>query len=701
MHADTDQLATEAGIASNYLNTHGEWQSIAPATRHKLLAAMQFTDSSATTTARSEAPLARVKIVRHATPITIAVSGSGEYQWQLQLETGVVLHGSIGAGDTLKLADDLPLGYHQLQLHQGEQQWCCRLIITPHRCYQPRVLAQGARVWGTTIQLYTLRSARNWGIGDFADLRSLIGQLAPRGAAFVGINPIHALYPARPENASPYSPSSRRWLNMLYIAVDEVEAFQHSKQAQQWWQQPAIQRQLAQLRQSDWVNYTAVMALKLQALKLAFAHFQGSETLLIQQAAFAEFVQQGGIELHRQATFDALQATLISQNSQFQGWQSWPDDYRHYHSAAVATFCQQQAEQIRFYQWLQWLAVQQLTACAQLCQQQQMSIGLYGDLAVGVAADSAETWSDSQLYCLQASIGAPPDPLGPLGQNWQLPPVNPQVLTTRAYQPFIDLLRANMAYYGALRIDHVMALQRLWWVPAGEHADQGGYVHYPCDDLLALLALESQRQQCMVIGEDLGTVPAEMRDKLHQAGIYTYKVLYFEHDHAAQFRTPADYPPQAFATLTTHDLPTLYSYWQSDDLTLGERLGLYPDGEKFAQLQLQREQLKQGLLSALQQHGYLDHNSDRDCIEPPLLNTTAMSAQLSQALHCYLADSQAALLGLQPEDWIGMVIPVNIPGTDYQYPNWRRKLSMTLEALFNHWQVNQLLQAVALRRQQR
>ncbi|CFR31971.1 4-alpha-glucanotransferase [Yersinia frederiksenii] len=321
-----------------------------------------------------------------------------------------------------------------------------------------------------------------------------------------------------------------------------------------------------------------------------------------------------------------------------------------------------------------------------------MPLGLYRDLAVGVAEGGAETWCDRELYCLKASVGAPPDILGPLGQNWGLPPMDPHVMVARAYQPFIDLLRANMTSCGALRIDHVMALLRLWWIPYGRTADQGAYVKYPVDDLLAILALESQRHHCMVIGEDLGTVPVEIIGKLRDSGVYSYKVLYFEHDSENIFRAPQSYPVQAMATITTHDLPTLRGYWQADDLTLGNKLGLYPDQQILKQLYLDRERAKQGLLEGL--HHY-------DCVPKKVghkASLLAMSPVLNRGLQRYVADSASALLGLQPEDWLDMATPVNIPGTSDEYPNWRRKLTVTLEEMFADEHVNRLLKDLDKRR---
>lgn len=685
-----EQAAVRAGIAADFVNAHGKLQAIGHETKRKLLAAMNQQQS--VSGAAQTAPLPTVKVFHAGSPIALPLIGSGEYHWQLVLEDGGQRQGRARASKTLTLPDNLPLGYHQLTLAQGEQQWACRLIVAPQRCFEPDSLQAGKKLWGACVQLYTLRSEHNWGIGDFGDLQRMVVEVGGRGGAFVGLNPIHALYPANPESASPYSPSSRRWLNVIYIDVNAVEDFQRSAAAQKWWKKTATQTQLHAARSSDWVDYSAVTRLKLAALKLAFPLFLARSADDPLKQTFDTFVAAGGASLYQQAVFDALHAHLCAKDGAMWGWPAWPAAYRQANSEAVTQFCQQHQEEVAFYQWLQWLAASQFDACFRLSQRQQMPIGLYRDLAVGVAEGGAETWWERELYCLQASVGAPPDILGPLGQNWGLPPMDPHVMRARGYQPFIDLLRANMTSCGALRIDHVMALLRLWWIPYGETADRGAYVQYPVDDLLAVLALESQRHRCMIIGEDLGTVPVEIVSKLRDSGVYSYKVLYFEHDEENQFRAPQAYPVQAMATITTHDLPTLRGYWQSDDLHLGEKLGLYPDAQVLRGLYAERDRAKQGLLDGLHRYGCVPQKVGKRAA------TLAMSPLLNRGLQRYIADSASALLGLQPEDWLDMAEPVNIPGTSNQYPNWRRKLTDTLEAMFADRQVNRLLKDLDRRR---
>ncbi|ATG02833.1 4-alpha-glucanotransferase [Lelliottia amnigena] len=682
-----DNAALAAGISPSYINAHGKPQSIGAETKRRLLDAMHKAQPVAKA---AVSPVPVVKVYTHGKKMPLPIDGKGEFSWELTTEEGQQHSGHATGGKTLTLPAKLPEGYHTLTLTQNSQRFACRVIVAPKRCFEPQPLLEGKKLWGACVQLYTLRSDDNWGIGDFGDLKKMLGEVGKRGGAFIGLNPIHALYPANPESASPYSPSSRRWMNVIYIDVNALDDFKKSKDAQAWWKLSTTQQMLKHAREADWVDYSTVTSLKMAALRLAWKGFSARDDE--QMTAFRQFIAQEGESLYWQAAFDALHAYQVKEDEMRWGWPVWPEAYQSVDSPEVKAFCKKHADEVDFFLWLQWLAYSQFAACWQQSQGDNMPIGLYRDLAVGVAEGGAETWCDRELYCLKASVGAPPDILGPLGQNWGLPPMDPHVMVARAYAPFIDLLRANMQNCGALRIDHVMSVLRLWWIPYGETADHGAYVHYPVDDLLSILALESKRHHCMVIGEDLGTVPVEIVSKLRDSGVYSYKVLYFESDHEKTFRSPKAYPEQSMAVATTHDLPTLRGYWESGDLTLGKTLGLYPDDVVLRGLYQDRELAKQGLLDALRKHGCLPKRTGHKA------SLMSMTATLNRGMQRYIADSNSALLGLQPEDWLGMAEPVNIPGTSYQYKNWRRKLSTTLEKMFADEGVNKLIKDLDKRR---
>ena len=325
--------------------------------------------------------------------------------------------------------------------------------------------------------------------------------------------------------------------------------------------------------------------------------------------------------------------------------------------------------------WLQWITEQQLSELDQLCLDLGMKLGIYGDLAVQSSRGSADVWSDPELFCVDASVGAPPDPLGPVGQNWNLPPYNPSVLKARGFQPFIDMLRANMQHFGVLRIDHVMGLFRLWLIPENKTAADGVYVYYPFAELMAVLAIESQRNQCLIVGEDLGTVPDEVRLKLNEFRIFSYFVLYFEQRHY-QFPTIDNFPPNAFATVGTHDVPSLASFWHCRDLELFGSLNVL-EGEMLGQKYKQRVIDKQALLDSLHRDGYLPEDYWGDAM------SMAMHDNLNRVIHRYLAESHSRLIGVQLENLIGQEVSFNLPGTSQEYPNWRKKLARSLEHIFN------------------
>ncbi|WP_293795411.1 4-alpha-glucanotransferase [uncultured Pantoea sp.] len=678
-----DQAAQDAGISLRFINAHGESETISDETKRALLAVMETPTGKAP-------PLPSVQVFAARSKRQLTPQGSGTFSWQLQTEQGKSFSGEVQGGELLTLPPRLSQGYHLLTLRKGRQQWQTRIIIAPRRCFIPESIEQGEKLWGALVQLYTLRSDDNWGIGDFGDLAHMLEKVADYGGDFVGLNPLHALYPAQPENASPYSPTSRRWLNVLYIDVNRLEDFQRSQSAQRWWARAKTRQALEQARAAEFVDYSAVAELKLTALRFAWQHFQPRAA---DDASFQQFIVEGGDHLRYQAAFDGILAERSQQHPDEWGWANWPEGWRNALLPEVQQWCAQHEDEIQFWSWLQWVAQEQFAICCQISQELGMEVGLYRDLAVGVAQGSAETWQDPELYKLGASVGAPPDRLGPQGQNWSLPPLDPHVMRARGYQPFIDLLRANMRDCGALRIDHVMALLRLWWIPYGESADKGAYVAYPVHDLLAILALESQRQRCMVIGEDLGTVPKEIVSLLRNSGIFSWKVLFFEQHGDGSYRQPHEYPVQSIASASTHDLPTLAGFWGFKDLSLGHKLGLYKESVLIPLLG-QRDEQKQALLDALHQMNTLPARQSK------VASRVSFTPLLNRGFHRYLARTDSALLGLQPEDWLAMTSPVNVPGTVDEYPNWRRKLSVTLEEMFRG-KVPSLLTAVNTGRRKR
>jgi len=700
-----ERLASLRGVGTAYHDYRGELREFSLETQRGILAAMGADVDDDAALAEDVRRLEIAKWRALLPPVAAAqgsrigfdcnISGSefgSAIVWTVRLEDGSTLSGSVSTADLpelwqgevegswvtrrrFELPIDLPPGYHELEARAGASPMQRTLLVmSPALCYEPPAIRGGARLWGVAVQLYTVRSKENWGIGDFQDLERLVRWLAPAGAGFIGLNPLHALSPAEPERASPYSASNRHFLNVLYIAVPAVEEFIGSAAAQIHCAQRPFVARLAALRAAPLVDYVGVAALKFEVLQLMFREFRAAGAIAprARHAALAAFVAAGGESLRRQAQFDAIDCHCRSTLGTPAGWMSWPENLRDPAGEGVRRFAIEHAEEVEFFLYLQWLAHEQLGRVQALAAALGMPVGLYGDYAVGASASGAESWSDRASYRLQAEIGAPPDPLALKGQGWGIPPPDPLALEQDRLQGFVRLIRDNMRYYGALRLDHVMSLFRLWWVPAHQSPQGGAYVHYPLHQLMTVLTLESDRARCLVVGEDLGVVPDEMRAAMPQYGVYHYKVMLFEKN-AGRFRAPGEYMRRALATVTTHDMPTLRGYWEGDDIDLRVRLNLYPSADSVVQVRAERDADRRALLDALRAEGL----APADLSEP----TSPFTSALAQAMHLYLARSTAALAAVQIEDLLGMTDPVNVPGTSHEYPNWQRKLNADLEEI--------------------
>jgi 4-alpha-glucanotransferase len=700
-----ERLAALRGIGDAYHDYRGELKVFSLATKIAVLRAMgcAIDDASALAETLSQLeiarwrsflpPVAAVRAARIAIDINVTAREFGTVVlWSVNLEDGSRRDGATSTADCreiwqgevegswitrrrFELPFDLPPGYHELQAKvSGGASHRCLLIVSPPRCYEPAAVLQGRRLWGIAVQLYSLRSEQNWGIGDFRDLEALIRWTASCGAAFVGLNPLHALAPADPSRSSPYSASSRHFLNVLYISVPAVPEFEECAAARNRLGEPEIQRRLHELRAQDYVDYRGVTDLKLEILALLFEDFRDRHLAGLSERGrrFRAFVAAQGAALQLHARFDALDRHFRQTMGCASGWLSWPEEFRDVNGSAATRFAFEQPAAVEYYAYLQWLAHEQLTAAQELTRELGMPIGLYGDYAVGANPSGSETCADQASYCLTAEIGAPPDPLALKGQGWGIPPQDPTAMQAQRLQGFVRLIRNNMRYFGALRLDHVMSLFRLWWVPDGYSPSAGSYVHYPLQQLLAVLTLESARSSCLVVGEDLGLVPDEMRQAMPEFGLYHYKVLLFEKIDG-RFRRPDEYMQHALATPTTHDMPTLRSYWEGRDIELRRRLNLYPSAEIENAIIEERGRDRELLLAALRDQG-LSPGAPSTPFEP-------FTAELASALQLYLARSSTLLVALQIEDLLGMVDPVNVPGTDKEYPNWQRKLNANIEEI--------------------
>jgi 4-alpha-glucanotransferase len=682
------RVAERVGITTRHVDALGVWHEPGEEALSRLIAALGLPpDPEATeqvlAAKAEEAPLGLSALHVVAAedehpmlPLRLR-SGTGTVEWQLTLEEGGRRNGeeTVGEGGLLPLPAALPLGYHRLDLTAGGESASIELAVAPQSCHLPAGLTEGARSWGLTTQLYALRSRRNWGIGDFTDLALLCERAGSLGAAAVGFNPLHALFAAEPRHVSPYSPSSRTQLDYLYIDVTAVPGFAEDQPARRLLSQAALTR----LRQGDEVDYAAVAAAKRSVLEALYRRLdnRGDASPAV---AFRAFRNQGGAALAAFAAFEALHEHFYRQGGPF-SWLEWPEAMRDPHSAAVAEFARAHADRIGFFQFLQWEADRQLGAAAAAGRDRGLSIGLYRDAAVGVNPHGAAAWSDQEMISPGAAIGAPPDALSRAGQNWGLAPFNPLVLRRRGFAPFIATLRANMRHAGILRIDHVMSLQRLYWIPRGLPATAGAYLDYPFADLLRLLALESRRHCCAVIGEDLGTVPDGFRETMRDAAVLSYRVVHFERREDSSYIPPPDYPPLAAASAATHDLASLKGFWLGRDIAWRRRLDLYPDREAEATEAGERERDRRRLLEALAEEGLI--GQERFDAFLPASGGPAYGDELGDAIHTFLARSRARLMLVQLEDVAGEIEQANLPGTTDAHPNWRRRMARRLEDLLD------------------
>lgn len=534
-------------------------------------------------------------------------------------------------------------------------------------CYLPGFLGEG-RAWGVTCQLYGLRSRRNWGIGDFEDLARL-GEIAARlGADFLGVNPLHSLFVAEPQWASPFYPSDRNYLNPLYIAVDRVDGFDPATYGDE--------DMLKALREGDLVDYAAVGAHKFAMLRLLH------ERVGTPPADLQAFTAQGGAALRRHALFQTISLEMKDRGLGA-GWFGWPAEMQDPDSGAVEQFAAHHAKEINFQIWLQWVADRQLGEASQRLREAGMRIGLYLDLAVGTAPDGGATWSDRTLTVVGAEIGAPPDMFNPEGQKWGLAPVSPTELAARGFSPVRRAYESILRHAGALRIDHAMSLYRLFWIPSGFRAGEGAYALYPMTDIVRALAEVSQESRAIIIGEDLGVVPEGFRNEMQRANLLGYRIFYFERD-GNGFVPPERWPRDALACVGSHDTSTLAGWWTGSDISLRQKIGVY-DAEGAERARADRSREKAEAIAALRARG-------REAIGEEFTEAVAV------AVHRLVATSPARLVAAQLEDLLGLTDQPNIPGTVDQHPNWRRRLPVAIEDLEEAPMLRAVLETIAQER---
>lgn len=567
------------------------------------------------------------------------------------------------------ITSQMDIGYYDVDLRVGNKRYKTILAVAPRQCYANPGMSR--KIWGYAVQLYSVRSEHNWGVGDFTDLQNIIRMCSNAGADIIGLNPLNVLSHDYPENASPYQSISRLFINPIYIDIEAVPEYQQEDKAE-------YEGEINEFRQSELIQYEHIYPLKVRLLEKFYERFKNSADKK-RKDEFDAFVKEQGAELEKLAVFQTLYTEKTT--SYWGGWRAWPEEFRNPLSLAVKDYAKANADKIGFFKFMQFEAFRQFNNAQKLVDELGLKIGFYRDLAVGVGQDSAEVWSEPDLFFKDAGAGAPPDAFFPCGQKWGLGAFRPSALKEDAYLPFIKILRANMKNAGALRIDHVMSLMRLYIIP--EKMDCGTYIYYNFQDMLNIVALESCLNKCVVVGESIGNVPDGFLSMLEQKNIFSLSVLWAERFDAGwgDFRSPSSYPPRAFVSVGTHDMAPLRMWWFGFDIEQSYQLGLIPNEEERNQAYKKRELDRWKLLFALDSNGVWPLDKQRT---GNYIYGEAYPEGIEEAVNRFMARTPCLVFLAQLEDILHVEKMQNLPGTDRDvHPNWRRKLPVNLEQLQN------------------
>ena len=651
-----NRLAKAAGLSIDWVDADGRDQRVSPEVLRAVLCGLGLPADSEADIETSLEKLDAINGASHLPPLLTLDQGVAlDLSRYAEPGTGyeLVLEDGSRQGGRLDEQARLPAiatpGYHQLEL-AGRR---VTLAVAPHAC--PRVEDVAPNAWGLTVQLYGLRRPGDGGLGDTLALEALARNAAAHGADALGISPIHAMFTGNSGHYSPYSPSSRLFFNILHSAPEAILGDTPLRIAIE---SCGLTEELERLEQLELIDWDAVSRTRQCLLRVLYDDFTKGGNAL--QADFDSFRQAGGEALENHCRFEALHAALRSPEGHPQHWRDWPEQYRSPQNPAVDEFARTHADEVSYYAFCQWLIARGLERAQTAARSAGMKIGLISDLAVGADGGGSQAWSRQDEVLAALSVGAPPDIINRQGQSWGISAFSPWGLRANGYRAFIEMVRANLAHAGGMRIDHVMGLMRLWVMPAGAGPMEGAYLNYPFDDLLRLLSLEAWRRNAVILGEDLGTVPDGLREKLADRGLLGMRVLFFERDHHGNFKTPMEWPRSALATSTTHDLPTINGWWQGHDIDWRIRVGQHQEHERPAQLE-ERERERAGLLRLLREYAA---EVQGDLTDPDVL---------AEACGAFIGHTPAPLALFPVEDALCLLEQPNMPGTTDTHPNWRRR----------------------------
>jgi len=708
-------LADRMGILPAYVDISGVERITNDSTRVALLATMGLDASTEEAAGKALESLDRTRQRRLLAPVRVVCAHSeaardvhltipghdpAPIEWHIDLHTeDGTSHSTSGRSKPLEpdhsivvsLPVNLPPGYHMVHataeffgsVLKAEQSF----IVSPGRCHTVAERLDNRRAYGLWTNLYTVRSDRDWGVGDLTDLRHLVSEAVRHGAAFVGLNPLHAIG-NRGERIGPYCPASRIYRNPLYLDIEAIPEFTECHEARARVESPAVQEELQRLRSSQHVEYERVAALKAEILRMLHGTFlkRHGEAGSDRGRAYDRYVATQGKPLIDFATFCALQTWFAQRGQGEAHWRDWPAAYRSHNALEVEAFRNAHRREVDFHCYVQFELDRQLAMAAANAQGAGMRLGLYSDLALGSAADGSDAWESPDLFVEGVKVGAPPDPYSDTGQTWGFPPVDPHRLAAGRYDYWVQVLRSAMAHAGMLRIDHVMGLFRQYWVPDERPATDGAYVRYPAEDLLGILALESQRHEAVIVGEDLGTVPPEVPEALAKWEILSSQVMYFERSEGGGFHSSDSYSPRALVTATNHDHPPLAGFWTGRDLDIRREIGLIGSERELEGAQADRQGARAVLARRLLDEGFSFDLQD------------ATAEELCAAVYAFLARTPCPLLGISLDDLAGETEPVNLPGvTLSRYRSWSRRMQRTINDILADPVVQRVLDDIRTR----
>lgn len=549
---------------------------------------------------------------------------------------------------TFSVPPDLPLGYHRIHARSDDREAEAQLIVSPQFLGFPQAMGE-RRIWGYAAQFYSVRSQRSWGVGDLADLADIATWAGTQhNASYVLVNPVHASNPIAPLEPSPYLPTSRRYVNPLYIRVEDIPEYHELSEKKQ--AKIAALREEAQQASADKIDRDATWRAKIKALRMVFS----AGLRPARQMAFDDFRKKEGRTLQLFTTWSAL-CTEYGM-----GWRQWPEELQRPSSPAVTKFAHEHDKMITFFAWLQWIVDTQLSQAQLAAKNVGMSIGIVNDLAVGISGDGAEAWATSDVFAQGIHVGAPADGYNQHGQDWGQPPWRPDRLAELGYAPFRTMVNGILRHSGGIRVDHIIGMFRLWWVPEGKKPSEGTYVRYDHEAMIGILALEAYRAGALVVGEDLGTVEPWAREYLRRRGLLGTSILWFEEDEAGHPLPPEAWREYCMASVTTHDLPPTAGFLAGEHVKLRHELGLLtvPFEEELARSQTEQREWLQNLRDL----GLLAEGEDS-------------VDEIVLALHRFLTLTPARVLQVALVDAVGDKRTQNQPGTSNEYPNWRVPLS--------------------------